>query len=133
MFQNTYHQASNIAHYEQQLTQIKKNIEILARQLPNKKEEAHLLEAVSQHAAASGLQLIGIKPQPEAYKGFYFELPLQISLIGDFHGFGKFAGYLSSMPRIVTTQDFSIRREKQGTRLKIVLDCKTYWVIKQEI
>lgn len=122
----TYHQASNIDEYQKHLAQIKYSIDFLNQQLPSKKEEAKLLEDISQYAATSNLQLLGIKPHPESQKEFYIEHPIEISLLGDFHGFGKFTSLLSNMARIIVTRDFSINQDKGSTHLRIIVTACVY-------
>jgi type IV pilus assembly protein PilO len=125
-FKQTHHQVSHLTEYQKQLLIIKKNLDILTQQLPSKKEEAKILEDISQYAMTSDLKLLGIKPHPEEHKAFYVEHPIEISLLGDFHGFGKFISSISNMSRIISTHDFSISKDKGSDYLRITVTAKSY-------
>ncbi|VAW79683.1 Type IV pilus biogenesis protein PilO, partial [hydrothermal vent metagenome] len=70
--------AANLAAYEQQLEEMKESFGAMLRQLPNKTEVAELLVDISQTGLASGLEFELFKPQAEAPKEFYAELPISI-------------------------------------------------------
>lgn len=127
-------QVKHLDIYKQQMRTIRETFEILKHQLPQSKEEAGFLEAISQHASAAGLIFLSIKPSPEEHKEFYMEYPLEIKLCGSYHGIGSFMSQIASMPRMVTLHDFSIKTDKPekamfGT-VEITLVAKTYSIEK---
>lgn len=122
--------ANHLEQYRLQVQEVKQALERVLRQLPWQSEEAELLEVISEQASLHGLLFRGIKPDLPVLKEFYREQALEFALLGDFHGFAKFIADLSSMPRIVTLQDFSLRKEKGSDRLEILLTAKIYWSLE---
>jgi type IV pilus assembly protein PilO len=91
---------------------VQERFEILKHQLPTTKEEAEVLEAISQQASAAGLSFVAIKPSPPEQKTFYKEHTLELKLSGPYHGIGTFVDQLSKMPRMVTFHDINLKLEK---------------------
>jgi type IV pilus assembly protein PilO len=119
--------AVNLEAYEKQLDEMRESFGAMLRQLPNKTEVADLLVDVSQTGLASGLEFELFKPQPEVPREFYAELPITISVIGDYHEFGDFISGVAALPRIVTLNNVSIKGAagKNGG-LVMNLTAKTY-------
>lgn len=131
MFVQKQSQVVHIDAYRQQMKTIRELFEVLKQQLPNGKEEAEFLEAISQQASAAGLTFVSIKPLPVENRGFYIEHPLELKLSGYYHGIGSFASHVSGMPRLVTLHDFRLKAEKPEKASFGKIDCsliaKTYW------
>jgi type IV pilus assembly protein PilO len=127
-------QVMHIDAYRQQMKTIRETFETLKRQLPDGKEEAEFLEAISQQASAAGLTFLSIKPSPEENKGFYVEYPLELKLSGFYHGIGSFVSHISGMSRMVTLHDFMLKAEKSEKtsfgKIDFSLIAKTYWTEK---
>ena len=98
------------------------------------------MENISLQAAVAGLEFSLIKPGKEIDKEFYTELPIEMSIIGSYHGFGKFISGIAKLPRIVTLHDFEItinnkNSNEQGSKEKnllMELETKTYWCANKE-
>lgn len=123
--------AANLAAYEQQLEEMKESFGAMLRQLPNKTEVAELLVDISQTGLASGLEFELFKPQAEAPKEFYAELPISIRVKGDYHEFGRFISGVAALPRIVTVHNVNIVPNKGG-ELTMDLLAKTYRYMDDE-
>ncbi len=108
-FEKKQHQASNLDEYKRQLKEIKKTFGTLLRQLPEKTEVPGLLEDISNTGVASGLEIRLFKPLPEKKKEFYAELPIKISVVGNYHQLATFVSHVSGLSRIVTLHDFTIK------------------------
>jgi type IV pilus assembly protein PilO len=127
-----YHQAINLDAYRKQVEEVKAQLELITQQLPTSSEEALLLDELSSQASSSGLQFRSIKPLGEQRKGFYVEEPFEISMLGNFNSFGEFVSNLSSLRRIVTLHDFSIKDLSKGQgNLDITVVAKTYWISEE--
>ena len=130
-FETKAKKAANLAAYEQQLEEMKESFGAMLRQLPNKTEVAELLVDISQTGLASGLEFELFKPQAEAPKEFYAELPISIRVKGDYHEFGAFISGVAALPRIVTVHDVDIAPNKDGV-LTMDLLAKTYRYMDDE-
>lgn len=134
IFVEKQNQVAHVEAYRQQMKTIRATFEVLKHQLPNGKEEAGFLEAISQQASAAGLVFLSIKPSPEENKGFYTEHPLELKLSGFYHGIGSFVNHVSKMSRMVTLHDFTLKVDKPEKALFGKIDftviAKTYWTEK---
>ena len=135
-FSDSYSQAVNLDAYKTQMIDIQKMLQNLLQKLPGQGEIPALLEDISQQALAAGLEFELIKPEDPVDKGFYFEQPIRMSLVGQYHGFGNFITGLSKLTRIVTLHDFSIKRNASSTKGNSILTmevyAKTYWYVAKE-
>lgn len=111
-FEIKQHRAANLIEYSKQLEDMRKTFGALLHQLPSESEVPGLLEDISQSGIASGLEFKLFKPLPEKQLDFYSELPINITVIGDFHQLAAFVSSIASLDRIVTLHDFTIRSEK---------------------
>lgn len=126
-FEAKARKAANLEAYEQQLEEMRQSFGTMLRQLPNKTEVADLLVDVSQSGLASGLEFDLFKPQGEAPREFYAELPISIKVRGTYHEFGNFVSSVAALPRIVTLHDIAITSPADaGGELTMELTAKTY-------
>ncbi len=123
--------AANLVAYEQQLEEMKASFGAMLRQLPNKTEVAELLVDISQAGLAAGLEFKLFKPQNEMPKEFYAELPISISVKGDYHEFGTFISGVAALPRIVTVHNINMAPSKNGELTMDIL-AKTYRYMDEE-
>lgn len=139
-FRDKYHKAANLEAYKQRMEEMKNVLRILLQQLPTEVNVPSLMEDISLQATAAGLEFSLIKPGDEVSKGFYTELPINMSILGTYHGFGMFISGLAKLPRIVTLNDFDITlnnknndgKKRQDQSLIMTLEAKTYWCANRE-
>ena len=130
-FETKAKKAANLAAYEQQLEEMKASFGAMLRQLPNKTEVAELLVDISQTGLAAGLEFKLFKPQSEVPKEFYAELPISISVKGDYHEFGSFISGVAALPRIVTVHNVNMTPDDDGMLTMDIL-AKTYRYMDEE-
>jgi type IV pilus assembly protein PilO len=111
-FQMKAAQAGKVVFYEKQLQTLQQVLADMVKQLPNSTEIPNLLEEVSKLGVANGLHFQLFKLMPENKLKFINELPLQISVIGNYHQLALFINQTASLNRIVTLQDFTIEPSK---------------------
>jgi type IV pilus assembly protein PilO len=70
--------------------------------------------------------------QDQAQRDFFFELPIDVELVGNYHDFGTFAGGVASLGRIVSLHDFEISIIDES-KLGMTLVAKTYRYDSQEM
>lgn len=119
------HQAINLDEYRGQLAEIDRQFGALLRQLPNRTEMESLLSDINQAGLGRGLQFELFKPGADNVKDFYAEMPINVSITGNYHDLGAFVSDISRMPRIVTLNDISLEAGKD-TPLKMNGTAKTY-------
>ena len=121
--------------YKEQLKEMERSFGAMLRQLPSKAEVANLLNDISQTRVAASLEEEFFKPQPDAPKEFYAELPNQIVVTGTYHQMGAFVSGVAALPRIVTIDDVDIKfagGAKGGTVLRMQAVAKTYRYLDDE-
>lgn len=107
-FENKQHQVFNLAEYRLQLQIMTENFASMLKQLPAKNEMPGLLEEISKTGVASGLKFELFAPQSEVTHDFYVELPIKISVVGNYFQLAEFLSRVAEMNRIVTLHEFSI-------------------------
>lgn len=129
-FKQKYGLAANLDAYKQQMVQIQDAYKVMLKQLPDSSHVPELIDSISRIAANDNLKFDSIKlGDPKSVLGFYKELPIDISVTGAYHSFGKFVSDISKLSRIVTLHDFSIKSEGQGgSLLSMKISAKTYWL-----
>jgi type IV pilus assembly protein PilO len=130
--------AANLNALKEQMKEMEQSFGDMVKQLPNKTEVAGLLIDISQTGLASGLEFKLFQPRGEAPKEFYAELPINLSVVGNYHQFGEFVSGIAALPRIVTTHDINIKplggSEKSGgdtPQLQMTAIAKTYRALEE--
>ena len=121
-------QAANLEAYTQQMKEMEISFGAMLRQLPSDTEVPGLLEDITRTGLGSGLEFEEIKLLPEVTQQFYIELPIQITVTGNYHDLDTFVSGVSSLPRIVTLHDFEVKPVVDGntTLLRMNIVAKTY-------
>lgn len=107
-FESKAHRAQNLDQYRRQMEEMEESFGSLLQQLPRDTEVPGLLEDITHTGLGSGLEFEKIELGNETEREFYAELPIQIEVKGDYHGFGSFVSGVAGLPRIVTLHDFEI-------------------------
>ena len=138
-FEIKQRKAANLEALKLQMQEMQQTFGDLLRQLPNKTEVAGLIVDISQTGLAAGLEFELFKPAKEIPSEFYAELPIQISVLGNYHQFGEFISGVAALPRIVTTHNINIDLrtqanvvEGQGQVLIMKATAKTYRALDTE-
>lgn len=127
---------ANLDALKDQMKEMEQSFDDMLQQLPNKTEVADLLIDISQTGLAAGLEFKLFEPRGETPREFYAELPINISVVGDYHQFGEFVSGIAALPRIVTTHDVQIQSVgAQGPAerpLSMTAIAKTYRALEEE-
>lgn len=123
-FETKQAKAANLDAYKQQMTEMEESFGTMLRQLPSKTEVEDLLVDISQTGLASGIEFQLFKPSGERFIEFYAELPINMTMTGNFHQFGDFVSGVASLPRIVTLHNIVI--SGKGEQLTMNVVAKTY-------
>lgn len=107
-FETKQRQAANLDAYKNQLQIMNERFGHMLKQLPAQTEMPALLEDISKTGIASGLTFELFAPMPEVAHDFYYELPINITVVGKYHQLAVFLSRIVEMSRIVTLHDFDI-------------------------
>ena len=117
--------AKDLPSFQAAVRDLERQLGLLLEQLPNSAEIPSLLKNISDLGKESGLEFLKFAPRGEAGKGFYAEIPVTISVTGEYHGFALFASKVSLLPRIVNLSDivFSQPKPVAGERMLENISC----------
>jgi len=119
-------QAANFDEYRQQMRELEESFSLFLTQLPTDTEVPSLLEDITEIGYGSNLDITSIVLQPEQIEAFYVRLPIKIVAEGSYHHVGAFVSSVSSLPRIVTLHDYSMKANKASGRLVFEIQAQTY-------
>lgn len=101
---------------KKQLDQIRQELERMTATLkdlevviPKKREIYNILKQIQELAYDSRLDIIKFINLGEAFKEFYWEWPISIEIIGNYHNLAQFYDRLIDFPRLFNVENFSIR------------------------
>ena len=101
--------AQNLDEFEQEVTDLQRELDLALRQLPNRKQFEDLLQDISTAGKKVGVQIRSIKRLKELEHDFYAEVPFKLQLEGDYHAIARFFQRVSKLPRIVNVGAMTIR------------------------
>ncbi len=127
-----YFKAANLDAYRQQKKEMEDTFTDILRQLPKETEVPGLLEDITRAALDNALTIESIKLQAERQTEFYVELPIAVTVIGDYHMLGSFVSGAANLSRIVTLHDFEIQPMLDSNQLRMTIQAKTYRYVEQE-
>ena len=104
--------AGNLKSFQEEVRRLEEQLSLLLEQLPNSAEIPSLLKSVSDLGKESGLEFVRFAPGGEAKREFYAEIPVSISVTGDYHSFALFADKVSHYPRIVNLSNIAFTAPK---------------------
>ena len=131
-FESKSFQVANLDVYRQQKREMEETFGTLLRQLPSDTEVPGLLEDITRAALENELKIESITLQAERRSQFYVELPIDISVEGDYHRFGAFVSAVANLSRIVTLHDFNIVPQARSDGLKMTILAKTYRYLEED-
>jgi type IV pilus assembly protein PilO len=117
VFEDKAAQAAVLPIYQQQIVQMRHLFKAMLDQLPSSAEIPDLVENISKMGVANGLEFELIRPDTEKKTEFYIELPIQMTVLGDYHQLSAFISNLAGLERIVTIGNFSIEQKKDKKKV----------------
>lgn len=100
--------ASGLAAHRTRLAEAEAALDESLARLPIDTEVPGLVEDITRAALDHDLVIDRIELGAERQAGFYRELPIAISVAGDYHDIGGFAGDIAGLSRLVTLHDFDL-------------------------
>ena len=117
--------AGNLESTREEVQRLETQLSLLLEQLPNSAEIPSLLKNISDMGKEAGLDFLKFSPSKEVPKGFYAEIPVSITVSGDYHSFVQFADQVSQYPRIINLLDISFSGPKaaRGGIVRSTVSC----------
>jgi type IV pilus assembly protein PilO len=109
----------------QQMAELDLMFASFTEKMPVDSEVPEIIEDITRVATQSGLVTSVISIQNEKNSGLYRELPMKISVSGQYHNLGNFVAGLTQLERLVSLHDFSLGKT-EGNEISLELDAKTY-------
>lgn len=116
--------ANNLPKLKKEYQQLQKELESALTELPNQKEIPSLLTGITSVGKGAGLDFLLFRPRGEVPKDFYAEVPVDISVSGNFYSVANFFTAVGSLPRIVNITDVSFADIKSaGGKTGVRVNC----------
>lgn len=101
--------ATNLSRLRQDLQRLDAELKKAIAQLPEKREIPELLSSISSKAQQSGLDVLLFRPRAESYQEFYAEVPVDITVKGNFHNTVSFFDEVGRMDRLVNIDNIGFK------------------------
>jgi type IV pilus assembly protein PilO len=102
-------QAANLPRLQKELSELDVKLKKAVAQLPNKKEMDELLRTIATKAQESGLEVLLFRPRGENYQDFYAEVPLDITVKGNFHNAISFFDEVGRLNRLINIDNIGFK------------------------
>jgi type IV pilus assembly protein PilO len=101
--------AANLAGLRKDLQRLDAELKKAVAQLPEKREIPDLLRNISTKAQQSGLDILVFRPRAENYQDFYAEIPVDITVKGNFHNTVSFLDEVGRMDGLVNIDNIGFK------------------------
>ncbi|MBN2493535.1 MAG: type 4a pilus biogenesis protein PilO [Deltaproteobacteria bacterium] len=113
------------------LSMFKKKVEFLQQKLQEKKKNLpddanldQLLKTLNELAEKSDMRIEKFTPMPEAPRQFYSEIPVKMSLKGNYHEIATFFDKIAKEDRIINISDITLTHpELKNGKIVLNVDC----------
>jgi len=122
--------ASQFKFYQEKLENAKLEFKIVTKKLPEKKEIPSLLANISQSARDAGLEILLFQPLAEQDKDFYAEIPVSITVNGNYQNVALFFDKVARLSRIVNIDNIRMSAAKGNDNLTTSCTAITYRFIE---
>jgi type IV pilus assembly protein PilO len=104
--------ARDLPKFEKAVKDLEVKLKLALQELPDSREIPNLLSSVSNLAKDAGLEVSLFKPKPENFKDFFAEVPVAITVDGNYHQVATFFDEVGRLPRIVNISDIQMKDAK---------------------
>ena len=110
--ENARNMARQIDKFKKELAIVEQEFVTAKSALPEKEEIPSLLKGITTSGYMAGMTFLLFEPKPEISKDFYVEIPVSITVSGDYHHVALFFDYVSSLSRIVNIREIKMSPQK---------------------
>jgi type IV pilus assembly protein PilO len=107
-----------LADMERQLTNLKQQLEIERRIVPDEKEVDNFMRMVSAEARKSGVEIRRYTSRPIAARDFYTEVPFEVEFDGPFYSMLGFFDRIGKLERIVNVSNLMVASTRKPADAK---------------
>ena len=107
-----------LADMERQLANLKQQLEIERKIVPDNKEVEQFIKMVDAEAVKAGIEIRRYTAKPVSSKDFYSEMPFEMELDGPYFSVLNFFDRLGKTERIVNVSDLLMANTKRSTDAK---------------
>lgn len=100
--------AENLNERRKEMDQLEQKLQDALTQLPEKKDIEDLLAQLNDVGKKSGLDIGTVSPGAEVVKSFYAEIPITVSVTGNYHEIAMFLQEIANLRRIVNVGDLKL-------------------------
>ncbi len=104
---------------ERQLANLKQQLDIERRIVPDDKQEDAFIESMNGEAQKAGIELRRYMAQPVSAKEYYTEVPFEMELDGPYYSMLNFFDRVSKLERIVNVSNLVISSTKNAMDAKV--------------
>ena len=122
--------ANQLKSYQEKLENAKLEFKIVTKKLPETKEIPSLLASISQSGRDAGLEFVLFQPLPERDKEFYAEIPVSITVKGNYHNVVLFFDKVARLSRIVNIDNIKMSSPTSNESLTTSCTAVTYRFIE---
>ena len=101
--------SANLLRLRKDLQQLDIELKKAVAQLPEKGEIAELLSRISAKAQEVGLDVLLFRPRAEAFQDFYAEVPVDITVKGNFHNTVSFFDEVGRLDRLININNIGFK------------------------
>ena len=133
--------AAGLKKFQAKMKEAEAQFNMAMKKLPEKEEIPSLLTSISDSGQAVGLDFLLFEPKAEKKKEFYAEIPVAMSLQGDYHNLAVFFDQVARLNRIVNIENIQMSHGKgksgkgsstsDNKRLKATCTAVTYKFIDE--
>jgi type IV pilus assembly protein PilO len=114
--------ADTFQNFKDEVEKLGARLSAALQELPNQREIPGILENLNSLGAANGLDVVYVKPNPDATRDFYAEVPISIKVRGSYHQVGMFFDAVSRLPRIINIGRVSLGNASEEADGSVILD-----------
>ena len=101
--------AANLPRLQRDLKMLDMQLLKAVAELPNQKQIAALLTNISAQAQQAGLNVLLFRPRAETFQEFYAEVPVDITVKGNFHNTVSFFDAVGRLDRLVNIDNIGFK------------------------
>jgi len=97
---------------QKEVDALDKQLKFALTRLPDEKEIPELLSSISNLGRDSGLEILVFRQMPEGFQEFYAEVPVEMSVRGNYHQVAQFLDRVGKLDRIVNVSSIALKAPK---------------------
>jgi type IV pilus assembly protein PilO len=115
--------AADLKKFKAKMKEAEVQFRMAMQKLPEKEEIPSLLTSISDSGQQAGLEFLLFEPKPEKLKEFYAEIPVAMSIKGDYHNLAIFFDQVARLSRIVNIQNIQMANAKDKSSKDLSTSC----------